>query len=138
MSQTVRCSISLDSDLLERFDGYCRQGNFETRSAAISQLLRESLTSQSWQADGDDVAATVTLVYDHHNTRLTKRLMHIQHDHTNVIVSTMHVHLNHDLCLEVIILRGRAAELRELSSALRGLKGVRQGQVVVATADKTP
>ncbi len=135
MSEVVRFTVSLEADLLERFDAYCQEGQFATRSEAIRQLLRESLTTQAWSDDAKDAVATLTLVYDHHKGSLSDRLRDIQHDHVNVVVSSMHVHLDHHHCLEVIILRGRAAELQDLASKLRGLKGIHGGRLVVASAD---
>ncbi len=134
MSDLVRFSVSLEGDLLEQFDRYCEQGHFATRSEAIRQLLREKLTTAAWAADAADVAASLTLVYDHHRTRLTDKLLDVQHAHANRVVATMHVHLDNDLCLELIALRGPAAELQRLAAELSGLKGIHQAQLVVARA----
>ena len=135
MSDVVRFTVSLEADLLERFDAFCADRQFATRSEAIRQLLRESLTTNAWDADAKDAVATLTLVYDHHKGTLSDQLRDIQHDHVNVVVSSMHVHLDHNHCLEVIILRGPALELQDLSAKLRGLKGIHGGRLVVASAD---
>ena len=132
MSEVVRFSVSLEADLLDQFDRYCSEGKFATRSEAIRQLLRETLTAHAWESDAQDAAATLTLVYDHHRTRLTERLLELQHRHTDMVVSTMHVHLDHDNCLEVIVLRGRAGTLQKMASELTGLKGIHKGQLVLA------
>jgi CopG family nickel-responsive transcriptional regulator len=134
----VRFSVSLEADLLEQFDRYCREGRFATRSEAVRQLLRDTLTSHSWATDAEDAAATLTLVYDHHKTHLAEKLLQLQHRHNDRVVSTMHVHLDHDHCLEVIILRGRATALQEMAAELRGLKGIRKGQLVLASTATTP
>jgi CopG family nickel-responsive transcriptional regulator len=132
VSDVVRFSVSLEADLLEQFDRYCKEGRFVTRSEAVRQLLRETLTAHAWETDAEDAAATLTLVYDHHRTHLTERLLELQHRHTDMVVSTMHVHLDHDNCLEVIVLRGRAGTLQKMASELRGLKGIHKGQLVLA------
>ena len=132
MSDLVRFSVSLEGDLLEQFDRYCQEGRFPTRSEAIRHLLRETLTSHAFESDAEDAAATLTLVYDHHRTRLAERLLELQHRHTPMVVSTMHVHLDHDNCLEVIVLRGRAGALQQVADELRGIKGVFKGQLVLA------
>jgi CopG family nickel-responsive transcriptional regulator len=138
VAKLTRFSVSLESDLLERFDRYCQEGRFATRSEAIRQLLRETLTTQAWESDARDAAATLTLVYDHHRTRLSERLLDLQHRHTDMVISTMHVHLDHDNCLEVIVLRGGAGKLQQIAAELRGLKGIRRGQMVLATTTDTP
>jgi CopG family nickel-responsive transcriptional regulator len=132
VSQVVRFSVSLEPDLLAQFDRYCQEGRYATRSEAIRQLLHEVLTNHAWETDAEDAAATLTLVYDHHRTHLAERLIQLQHEHTDMVVSTMHVHLDHDNCLEVIVLRGRAGTLQRMASELRGMKGIQKGQLVLA------
>ena len=135
MSQVVRFSVSLEEELLEKFDRYCAQEQFATRSEAVRQLLRERLTSEAWEANSEDAAGTLTLVYDHHRPQLRDRLTELQHDHTDFVVATLHAHLTHDLCLEVIVLRGPAAALREIAAHLKGLKGIYRGELVMASAE---
>jgi CopG family nickel-responsive transcriptional regulator len=138
VSNLVRFSVSLEADLLEQFDRYCREGRYATRSEAIRQLLRETLTSHACASDAQDAAATLTLVYDHHRTHLTERLLELQHRHTDMVVATTHVHLDHNHCLEVILLRGQAGALQQVASELRGLKGIHNGQLVLARTASTP
>jgi CopG family transcriptional regulator, nickel-responsive regulator len=134
MSKIVRFSVSLEDDLLAEFDRYCRQEQFATRSEAIRQLLRDRLTAKAWVEESEDAAGTLTLVYDHHRPQLRDRLVRLQHDHNDLIVSTLHAHLTHDLCLEVIVLRGQSARLQQIASQLRGLKGIFKGELVMANA----
>jgi CopG family nickel-responsive transcriptional regulator len=136
VSDLVRFSVSLEADLLDQFDRYCKEGKFATRSEAIRQLLRETLTVHAWESDAQDAAATLTIVYDHHRTHLADRLLELQHRHTDMVVSTMHVHLDHNNCLEVIVLRGRAGALQKVASELRGLKGIHKGQLVLAKTEE--
>jgi CopG family nickel-responsive transcriptional regulator len=136
MSEIARFSVSLEEDLLADFDRYCRQEQYATRSEAIRQLLREKLTQRGWESDSQEVAGTLTLVYDHHRTQLRDRLMQVQHDHTDVVVATLHAHLSHDLCLETIVLRGQAGTLRRIAAELRGLKGIHKGELVMAVAQE--
>ncbi|MGQ9576378.1 MAG: nickel-responsive transcriptional regulator NikR [Thermoguttaceae bacterium] len=135
MAQIVRFSVSLESDLLEQFDRYCREARFATRSEAVRQLLRETLTRRAWAVGSQEAAGSLTLVYDHHRAQLRQRLLQLQHDHPDLVVATMHAHLSHDLCLEVIVLRGPAKRLERMASQLRGLKGVRRGELVMASAE---
>ncbi len=136
MSEIVRFSVSLEDDLLEQFDRYCKQQQYATRSEAIRQLLREQLTKEAWTEDSRDAAGTLTLVYDHHRPQLRDHLTKLQHDNTDLVVSTLHAHLTHNICLEVIILRGPAAKLQKIASQLRGLKGIYKGELVMASAEQ--
>ncbi len=108
MSEIVRFTISLETDLLEAFDRFVEQGKFPTRSEAIRQLIHDALVRQAWETDAGEVAGTLTLVYDHHRTQVQQKLVQLQHDNVEHVVATMHVHLDHDLCLEAIALRGRS------------------------------
>jgi len=136
MSEIARFSVSLESDLLEQFDQYCRRQQFATRSEAVRQLIRDKLTTHAWESQCQDAAGTLTLVYDHHRAQLRDHLTKLQHDHTDLVVSAMHVHLTHDLCLEVIVLRGPAARLQTIAAQLRGLKGIYKGELVMASAER--
>jgi CopG family transcriptional regulator, nickel-responsive regulator len=137
VSDLVRFSVSLEAELLAKFDRFCEESRMATRSEAIRQLLHERLTTAAWEADAEDITATLTLVYDHHRTSLTEKLLQIQHEHPDRVVATLHVHLDHDHCMEVIVLRGQAAALQRFAADLRGLKGIHQGQLVLARAGST-
>lgn len=132
MSDLVRFSVSLESDLLAAFDKYVSAGKFATRSEAIRQLLHQTLSQDAWEADAREMTATLTLVYDHHRANLVEKLIEVQHRHGELVVANLHVHLDHDHCMEVIVLRGTGTRLRQLAAELRGLKGVHKGELTLA------
>jgi len=134
MSDLVRFSVSLEKELLNEFDRHCESGRYATRSEGIRQLLREQFTTSAWDADASDVAASMTLVFDHHRTKLTDQLLDVQHRHGEWVVASMHVHLNHDLCMEMIAQRGPAKQLQKLAAELSGLKGIHLAHLVIARA----
>ena len=134
MSDIVRFSVSLEGDLLGLFDKYCQQEQFATRSEAVRQLLRDMLTRRTWEKGVHEVAGSLTLIYDHHRSQLRDQLIQLQHDNTDLIVSTLHAHLSHDVCMEVIVLRGPADKLQQIASRLKGLKGIYKGELVMASA----
>ena len=134
MSDIVRFSVSVEDDLLEKFDRFCHEEQFATRSEAVRQLIRDTLTRRAWVSQSQEAAGTLTLVYDHHRAQLRDKLLQLQHDNTAYVVATLHVHLEHDLCLEVIALRGPAGQLQKIASKLRGLKGIHKGELVMASA----
>jgi CopG family transcriptional regulator, nickel-responsive regulator len=134
VSELTRFSVSLEADLLDSFDRFVRDGAFATRSEAVRQLVRQTLAREAFDADDRPVTATLTLVYDHHRPHLVEKLLALQHDHAERVVASMHVHLDHDRCLEVIVLRGAGSELRALAETIRGLKGVHTGTLTLAGA----
>ena len=90
------------------------------------------MSREAWEADAEVMTATLTLVYDHHKSHLVEKLIDVQHRHGEMVVATLHVHLDHDHCMEVIVLKGKGTELRELAAELRGLKGVHKGELTLA------
>jgi CopG family nickel-responsive transcriptional regulator len=134
VSDVVRFTVSVEGELLDEFDRYCQAERIANRSEALRQIIREKLTLRAAEAGAGEVCASLTVVYDHHDTGLHNRMVGLQHDHHESVVSTMHVHLDHDYCMEVIVLRGPAEKLRRLAADLSGLRGILRSQLVIARA----
>jgi CopG family nickel-responsive transcriptional regulator len=126
MSELVRFGVSLDRELLERFDALIRVRQYSNRSEAIRDLIRQELVARAWE-EGSTVAGAITYIYDHHQRELTSRVIDIQHDFQDVIISTQHIHLDHDNCLEIVAVRGPSPRVEKLAHTLKALKGVRHG-----------
>jgi len=135
MDKLSRFGVSIGGDLLDRFDALIAERGYASRSEAFRDLIRGSLIEEEWRKGGE-VAGAITLVYDHHKKDLVGRLTDLQHDAHDLIVSTQHIHLDHDHCLEIIAVRGRAGEVGRLADALRSVKGVLQGTVNMASTGK--
>jgi CopG family nickel-responsive transcriptional regulator len=129
-SELVRFGVAMDNDLLDRFDALIARRGYATRSEALRDLVRGALVEAHLEADGPAVA-TLTLVYDHHVRELSERLTEMQHDLGEHVVSTLHVHLDHDHCMEVIVLRGPAALLQRAADGILATKGVQHGRLVL-------
>jgi len=136
MGKTIRFGVSLDSDLLDKFDKHCDERSYQTRSEAIRDLIRNTLVQREWEQAEGDLAGTLTLVYDHHKSGLSQKLTEIQHDAHHVIQSSLHVHLDHHNCLEVIILKGDADTIKDLGQKLISTKGVKHGNLALTTTGK--
>ncbi len=130
MGELVRFGIAIDGDLLERFDARVAEKGYENRSEAIRDLIRAELLEQSVRAE-DSATGTLTLVYDHHVRELTEKLTDMQHDLGHHVVSTLHVHLDHDHCLEVVVLRGPAGLIQEAADRIVATKGVIHGRLTL-------
>jgi len=130
-----RFSASLPKGLIDDLDKMVRQKGYANRSAAIADMVRDKLVEhrQGSQFGDREIAGTVTLVYDHHKPHVQEALTDIQHDHHDVIVSTLHVHLDHDNCLEVLVVRGRADEVRKIADRLFAAKGVKHAKLTITT-----
>ena len=129
-----RIGISLDGDLLDKFDELISSRGWENRSEAVRDLIREQLVEEEWSRDETETMAVVAFVYDHHAHDLSQKLAEIQHDSYASVVSTLHVHMDHHNCLEILALRGRPGELRRLGSALIGVRGVKHGRFMPTTS----
>lgn len=131
-----RVGISLDKQLLERFDGLIQRRGWPNRSEAVRDLIRAALVQEEWEDGEEETVAAVVLVYDHHSPDLGHKLSEIQHRAHDAVVSTLHVHLDAHNCLEVIVLRGTAREIREMGHAMLGARGVRHGRFVGTTSGR--
>ena len=129
MGNLKRFGVSLEEDLLKDFDRLCAQKSYSNRSEAIRDLIRKCLLDEIWESNTEYSAATLTLVYDHHKNDLSKRLTDIQHNDFDIIVTTMHVHLDHNNCLEVLVLKGNPDRIRSLADRLISCKGVKHGSL---------
>ncbi len=129
----ARFSISLPPSLLEQLDAMADQKGFENRSQAIADMIRAELVEHRRKFGKAQIAGTITLVYDHHKQHVQATLTDIQHDHHQVIVSTLHVHLDHDNCLEVLVVRGKADIIQKIADELITAKGVKHGKLTVTT-----
>jgi CopG family nickel-responsive transcriptional regulator len=135
MTSLVRFGVSVEQELLTQFDNVIARKGYTNRSEAIRDLIRDHLVGQEWDENKETVG-TVTFVYDHHVRDLTHRLTALQHDYQHLIQSGMHVHLDHDHCLEVLVLRGKGSDIQRLSDALVSTKGVKHGKLTMTTTGK--
>ncbi|MCL6545201.1 MAG: nickel-responsive transcriptional regulator NikR [Bryobacteraceae bacterium] len=134
MSQLCRIGVAIDEDLLKKFDALIHKRGYTNRSEAFRDLIREELVENTWKTPESQVVGTLTLVYNHHVRQLTDKLTDMQHDFHTHILSTLHVHLDHDHCLEVLVLRGKAAVIQKLADALIATKGVKHGRLTMTTS----
>ena len=132
MSDLYRFGVSLDKSLIESFDRIIKAENYQNRSEAIRDLIREKLVKK--MDSGGMVAGAIVMTYDHHKRELVNRLLDIQHDHNDIILSTQHVHLDHHNCLEVIAVKGKARDVELLTNSLKSLVGVKHVSLSISSA----
>ena len=130
-----RFSISMEDDLLGKFDRHLKERGYSNRSEAVRDLVRKALIDEEWSA-GEEVIGVITLVFDHHQRKLQDKLTELQHDHHDMIISSTHVHLDHHNCLEVIIVKGEAGSVRELANRLKATRGVKSSELASASTGK--
>lgn len=135
MAKLVRFGISLEKDLLAKFDAHIRRENYGNRSEAIRDLIRRELVREEW-VEGREVAGAIVLVYDHHKRELVNKLTNLQHDFHKLIISSQHIHLDHNNCLETIVVKGKPEEIKKLADNMKSTKGVKYGSLALATTAK--
>jgi CopG family transcriptional regulator, nickel-responsive regulator len=135
MSELVRTGVSLEQDLLNRFDNAISDRGYGNRSEAIRDLIRDHLVSEEIDKN-KVVVGTLTIVYDHHRPNLTEKLVEAQHHAGSRVLAATHVHMDHHNCLEVIIMKGRGGELKDLANRILSLRGVKHGQLVITSTGK--
>lgn len=135
--ETVRrFSVSLPAQLARQLDQMVREQGYTNRSLAVADMIRDRLVEHRQKFGDREIAGTITLVYDHHTPHVQATLTDIQHDHHQVIVSTLHAHLDHDNCLEVLVVRGRAGVIKRIADELIAAKGVKHGKLTVTSAGR--
>lgn len=132
MSELERVGVSLDKALLAEFDGLIHSKGYANRSEAVRDLIRAKLTETALETPDAHAIGSVFLVYDHHEAKVAEQLTHLQHTHLLTVVSSIHIHLDHHNCLEVIVLKGRVAEIQKLTDKMTSLKGVKLGRLSLA------
>lgn len=132
----VRFGVSLPAKLSKDFDTLISKKHYPNRSEAIRDLIRKTLIEEEID-ENHIVVGVLHILYDHHKRELADKLGHIQHDYHHLIISTTHVHLDHDNCLEVILLKGKAKSIRDIADQLIAIKGVKHGQLYLTSPGET-
>ncbi|NOZ85101.1 MAG: nickel-responsive transcriptional regulator NikR [Deltaproteobacteria bacterium] len=132
----TRFGVSLSDSLLQQFDKSIAARGYTNRSEAIRDLIRRHLVEREWKERKGKAVGTLTIIYDHRTRELSDKLTDEQHEHYTEVISTLHVHLDHDTCLEVLVVKGRNSKIRKLADTLLGMKGVLHGKLTMTTTGK--
>lgn len=136
MSDITRFGVSIDSQLIMKFDALINRKGYATRSEAIRDMIRDTLVEEEWESGDQETVGTITLVYNHHTRELDHALTDMQHKSFHHIISTLHVHLDAHNCLEVLIIRGKSQEIKKIADRLIGTRGVKHGKLTTTTTGK--
>ncbi len=131
MEKITRFGVSIEPELLKKFDNLIKKEGYINRSEAIRDIIRKNLITEKSKDPHVEAIGTLTMIYDHHTGNLTNRLLDIQHDHTNEILSTTHIHIDHNNCLEVLVLKGKTGNIQKLADTIKALKGIKHGELVI-------
>jgi len=135
MKGLKRFGVSIDGELLGRFDRLIKGTGYRNRSEAFRDLIRARLVEEEVERPSTRGLGVLSLVYDHHRRELEQRLTDLQHRHHGTVIAATHVHVDHDNCLEVILLKGKVEAMQHLAGALSSLKGVKHSRLVLTTAE---
>ncbi len=136
MSDLVRFGISIDKELLKKFDQQIEKKGYKNRSEAIRDLIRDNLVEEEWD-ENQETVGTITLVYDHHTPELNQKMTHIQHSFTGEIRSVLHIHMDHHNCLEVLVVQGKGHFIQSLADRLISLRGIKHGKLTITTTGES-
>ncbi len=134
MADLIRTGVSIESDLLEKFDKLIERRGYGNRSEALRDLIREALVNDK-VSENRPVVATLSMVYDHHRPELSAKLNAAQHHHHGNVLAATHVHLDEHNCFEVIIMKGKSNEVKHLSDHMLSMRGVKHGKLVMTSTD---
>lgn len=135
MADLVRFGVSLEKELLHKFDRLMKEKDYTNRSEAFRDLIRQELVRKEWK-ENKEIAGTITLLYNHHKRELVDKLTDIQHECHKNVVSTQHIHLDHNNCLEIIAVKGKPKDVQKLAQKMKATKGVKHSALTMASTGK--
>jgi len=130
VEKITRFGVSIEPELLKKFDKQIKKEGYSNRSEAIRDIIRKNLIKEKNKNPDEQAIGTLTMIYDHHVGSLTDRLLDLQHDHTKEILVNTHVHIDHHNCLEVLVLKGKQVNIQKLADNIKALKGIKHGELV--------
>ena len=135
MDELARIGVSIEQDLLDKFDKLITKRGYENRSEALRDLIRDTLVTEEVN-DNKLVVATLSMIYDHHRPDLSHKLTEAQHHHHGNVLAATHVHLDPKNCFEVVIMKGPAGEVKHMADHMLSLKGVKHGKLVMTSTGR--
>lgn len=132
MTKLLRFGVSIEESLLKKFDQLIRKQNYKNRSEALRDLIRAELVSEEWSKKVT-ITSGIAFVYNHHKRQLVNKLLDVQHDYHDIVVSSQHIHLDHDNCLEIVVVKGNSEKVRDLFYSIKALKGVKHIDILKST-----
>lgn len=132
MSELIRLSLSIEKALFDKFEKLVEKHKYVNRSEFIRDMIRDRLVSEEWQGQ-HEVLGTITLIYDHHKRELSEKLTDLQHHHHNIVLASTHLHLTEEICAEMIMLKGKADAVSELTDKLRQQRGVLHASLTMSS-----
>jgi CopG family transcriptional regulator, nickel-responsive regulator len=136
VEKITRFGVSIEPDLLEKFDKIIKKEGYNNRSEALRDLVRKKIITEKIKNKDEKAIGTLTMIYDHHTGNLTNKLLEIQHDHHNEILSTTHIHIDHHNCLEVLVISGKAGNVQKLADNIKALKGIKHAELVITKSSE--
>lgn len=136
MMKLVRFGVSIEEGLLKKFDRLLKKQKYNNRSEALRDMIRAALVKEEWSKEVN-IAGGIAYVYDHHQRQLVNKLLDVQHSFHDIIVSSQHVHLDHDNCMEIVMVKGLVKKVSDLFYQLKAIKGIKHIDIIKSTTGKT-
>jgi len=136
MEKITRFGVSMNAMLLDKFDNYIQEKGYTNRSEAIRDIIRDHLVAQEWMDGETETVGTITLVYDHELRDISHRLLELQHHYCHNIISSVHIHLDEHNCLEVLVVKGIARDIKRIADHLISNRGVKHGKLTITTTGR--
>ncbi|MGE4274808.1 MAG: nickel-responsive transcriptional regulator NikR [Candidatus Methanomethylophilaceae archaeon] len=133
MDNVTRIGVSIEPELLDEFDDLIIRKGYSSRSEALRDLVRDALAEQDWKNPDQYMVGTITIIYDHNTGNISERLTELQHASNNHISTSIHVHLDHDRCMEILLVSGTLKELKQLADQISSVRGVLRGRLTMAS-----
>ena len=136
MEELSGFSVSIPTALLVQLDAWIQGKNYPNRSEGLRQLIRHHLAEFQWEEEEGESYGSLTILYNHHGNTVLSTLTSLQHDYEELIVCTTHVHMDHDHCMEVLVLKGNTKRMAEFILKLSNIRGILAATPTLMKADK--
>lgn len=126
-----RISMSLSPKLLSEFERAMKKSGFSDRSKAIQIALHGFIDQNDWDS-GDDTrngAGVIMMLYNSHTYPDSGGGTHIQHNYSDIISASTHLHIDHNNCLETVMVRGEIRKIKMLTRSLSESRGIKSLKV---------
>lgn len=136
MTNVIRFGVSLEKNLLIKFDSLIEKQGYKNRSEAFRDLIRKLLVSEEWKDEKRETVGILCLIFSHKMRELTETLIKLQHKYLDLIISSTHIHLDKHNCLEVIVLKGKSYLIKKISDELLSTRNVKHGELLMTTTGR--
>lgn len=116
-------SVSMPEELLDRIDRFADEHGYTGRSEVLREASRNLLGEfEDQKLEGRELMGVVTVLFDYETTSVEEQMMHLRHQHEELVVSNFHSHVGGHHCMELFVLEGSLEDISAFVGRIRATK----------------